>query len=123
METSITVISLILIAFFAFASSIKILAWQKFIFETQLKFFISYGLNREMMFMVGVIELTGASTLWFQQDPIGLVGALLIFMTSIGAIGFHFKFDTWKDAIPAIATGLLSGFLVLAHPVFKALIN
>jgi len=117
MDTSITIISSLLIAFFAFASSIKILGWQKFIFQAQLEFFISYGLNREIMFLVGLIELIGASTLWFQNHPMGLLGALLIFLTSVGAIGFHLRFDTWKDAIPAIMTGILSGFLISAHPM------
>ena len=123
MDTSITIISSLLIAFFAFASSIKILGWQKFIFQTQLEFFISYGLNREIMFLVGVIELIGASTLWFQQYLIGLLGASLIFLTSVGAIGFHLIFDSWKDAIPAFITGSLSVFLISTHPLFVVWLN
>ncbi|MEH6584004.1 MAG: DoxX family protein [Halioglobus sp.] len=56
-STIIVVISGLLTAFFVFASSIKILGWQKMIFETQLKFFKKYGFNRMIMAMVGFVEM------------------------------------------------------------------
>lgn len=106
----ITVISGILSFFFLFASSIKILGWQKMIFETQLAFFHKYGLNRTQMAMVGFVELFGAITLWL-PNYYGLSGALVLFCTSAGAIVFHLRFDTWKDGIPAMITLVLSGIL------------
>lgn len=109
-------ITIFLSVFFLFASSIKILAWQKFIFDTQLKFFQKYGLNRSIMFLVGMVEFSGAVLLVLPLVT-GLVplwstlGALLITGTSVGAIFFHFRFDTWKDALPAILTLVLSSYL------------
>jgi len=46
--TLITLFVGLLSAFFLFASSIKILGWQQFIFKTQLAMFIKYGLNRQV---------------------------------------------------------------------------
>ena len=108
----------LLIAFFVFASSIKLLGWQRFIFTTQLAFFHKYGLNRTSMFLVGLIELTGAimlisyivipTTAWLLFAGTGLLG-----MTSVGALYFHFRFDGWKDAVPAIVTLSLSVLAVM----------
>ena len=97
--------------FFLFASSIKILGWQKTIFEVQLKYFISYGLNRAIMAIVGVIELYGAIVIWL-NGYIGISGAGAILFTSIGAIACHLWFDTWKEGIPAMVTLTLSAFIL-----------
>ncbi|MEH6452548.1 MAG: DoxX family protein [Psychromonas sp.] len=110
MQTTLFTLSILLSIFFVFASSIKILAWQKAIFDIQLTFFISYGLNRQIMFLIGLIELSGVILLW---SPWTLLGALVIAGTSVGAIFFHLRFDTWKDAIPAIVTLILSSFLAI----------
>ncbi len=103
----------ILIAFFMFASSIKLLGWQKLIFETQLKFFIKYGLNRKVMFLVGVIEFLGVISLSIYLalsnfESALWLGAGLLALTSLGAIFFHLRFDRWQDGIPATVTLLLS---------------
>ncbi|UGA53600.1 DoxX family protein [Vibrio sp. VB16] len=106
----------LLIVFFLFASSIKILGWVKAIFEPQLAFFHKYGLNRAAMFTVGLVELTGAIGMLVgmvtEDLLVSALGASLITLTSIGAIFFHFKFDTWKDAIPSMVTLLLSLSLI-----------
>lgn len=106
-----TIIIALLSAFFLFASSIKILGWQKFIFETQLEMFIKYGLNRQIMRLVGTVELFGAIAIWFQTSWLGPFGALAILGSSIGAIGCHLIWDTWKDGIPAMITTVLSGII------------
>lgn len=98
----------LLSAFFLFASSIKIFGWQAFIFETQLAMFIKYGLNRQIMALVGAAELFGAIAIWFQGSWIGTLGALALLGTSVGAIGCHLIWDTWKEGVPAMITGTFS---------------
>jgi DoxX-like protein len=106
-----TLIVGLLSAFFLFASSIKILGWQKTIFEPQLAMFIKYGLNRQIMALTGLVELFGAIAIWFQGSWIGTLGALALLATSTGAIFFHLVFDTWKEGVPAMITGTLSAFI------------
>ncbi|MCD9524830.1 DoxX family protein, partial [Photobacterium carnosum] len=69
----------LLIAFFLFASSVKMFGWVKVIFEPQLTFFRRYGLNRSIMFIVGIIEATGAIML--------LIGMIMVspLISTIGA--------------------------------------
>jgi hypothetical protein len=111
--TMITVISGLLTVFFIFASSIKILGWQKLIFETQLGFFKKYGFNRAVMAVVGFVELFGAIALWL-PNYIGIAGVLALLGTSVGAICCHLYFDTWKDGIPAMVTLMLSSVVLYA---------
>ncbi|MEZ9069889.1 DoxX family protein [Vibrio splendidus] len=113
-----TVISILMVMFFVLASSIKTLGWQKKVFEIQLGFFKSYGLNRMIMFLVGLVELTGAALLILALCDISpeqnqLMGGAILGATSIGALYFHLRFDTWKDGIPAMVTLLCLSFLVL----------
>ena len=119
-----TIITIFLTLFFIFASSIKLLGWQKFIFETQLTFFIKYGLNRSHMFFIGLIELSAAislaNSIIFDFEILNVIGASGIAFTSLGAICFHLRFDTVKDAIPAIITLLLSTILIVSN---HALLN
>ena len=104
------VIPALLSAFFLFASSIKIMGWQKTIFETQLRFFEKYGLSRNGMTLVGLVELFGAIALW-SPGPVGKLGVLALAGTSVGAIYFHLRYDTWKDGVPAMVTLSLSAVL------------
>lgn len=121
--TSIKVVTVVLSLFFLFASSIKILGWQQKIFQLQLAMFIKYGLNRQLMALVGFIEFFGAVAIWFHNSPMGALGALAIMGTSMGAIGFHLKFDTWKDGIPSMITLALSAFLAwnIRNPLLELL--
>jgi hypothetical protein len=104
----------LLSAFFLFASSIKILGWQKMIFDTQVAMFIKYGLNRKIMALIGLVELFGATAIWFQDSWVGTFGALALLGTSVGAIGCHLIWDTWKDGVPAMITGTLAAIVVWA---------
>lgn len=113
-----TIISILMVLFFLLASSIKMLGWQKKVFEIQLVFFKSYGLNRMVMFLVGLVEFTGAILLILalcgvSSEHTQLMGGAILGATSIGALYFHLRFDTWKDGIPAMVTLLCSSFLVL----------
>ncbi len=98
----------LLSAFFLFASSIKIFGWQQRVFQIQLEMFESYGLNRQIMFLVGCAELFGAIAIWFQSSWVGPLGALALLGTSLGAIFCHLVFDTWKQGVPALITASLS---------------
>lgn len=106
----------LLALFFALASSIKLVGWQKFVFETQLGFFKKYGLNRQIMFLVGVVEagsvLLLVASLVLELPLLNILGAAGIALTSIGAMFFHFRFDTLKDAVPSIVTFTLSSTLL-----------
>ncbi len=117
MPLSLIIIALLLVLFFILASSVKLFAWHKLVFDTQLMFFKKYGLNRMAMFIIGLIEMSGAFLLLMgvltSSTTLGLMGSTGIAFTSIGALFFHFKFDTWKDAIPALVTLSLSSILIL----------
>jgi len=117
-----TIITILLALFFTFASSIKILAWQKFIFEAQLTFFKKYGLNRIHMLLIGFVELTAAlflvGSVILDHEILNAIGALVIVLTSLGATYFHLRFDTIKDARAAIATLLLSLILLISNQAF-----
>jgi len=108
---ALTIIIAVLSAFFLFASSIKILGWQKLIFETQLAMFIKYGLNRQIMALVGVVELFGAIAIWFQGSWLGPLGALALLGTSVGAVVCHLIWDTWREGVPAMITGTLAAIV------------
>ena len=123
-DNVMNVVSIVLIVFFMLASSIKTLGWQKKVFETQLAFFKNYGLNRQIMFVVGCLELTGAMSLllglfgWVPELVVSL-GALLLAVVSIGAIFFHLRFDSWQAGIPAMVTLSLSSYV--AYPLIALL--
>ncbi len=107
-----TIVIALLSAFFLLASSIKLTGWQTKVFETQLAMFESYGLNRQVMFVVGLVELFGAAGIWFQGSLVGALGAAALLATSVGAIFCHLVFDTWKDGVPAMITAALSAFVL-----------
>ena len=109
---TLTIVISLLSVFFLLASSIKLTGWQKKVFETQLAMFESYGLNRQVMFVVGLVELFGAVCIWFHGSWLGPLGATALLATSTGAILCHLVFDTWKDGVPAIITAVLSAFVL-----------
>jgi DoxX-like family len=98
--------------FFTFAGSVKVFGWQKKVFDTQMEMMGRYGLNREALVVIGLVECAGAIGLWFQSGVIGAIAALTLLAVSAGALAFHLKFDGIKDGIPAMLTGLVSGVLV-----------
>ncbi|SDK99980.1 DoxX-like family protein [Aliiruegeria lutimaris] len=74
--------------------------------------FVKYGLNRQIMALVGVVELFGAVAIWFQGGLFGSLGAAALLGTSLGAIGCHLIWDTWKDGVPAMITATLSALVL-----------
>ncbi|HDM8222411.1 TPA: DoxX family protein [Vibrio campbellii] len=73
------------------------------------------------MFLVGLVEVTGAILMLIgllsTNNLLSAIDASFIVFTSVGAMFFHFRFDTWKDAIPSIVTLLLS--LLVASPLIE----
>lgn len=115
MNIAISIIIGLLSFFFLFAGSIKVLGWQKTIFEIQMGFMQKYGLNRQILFLIGLVELVAAVLIWFQSSIWGVAGALAILVTSVGALFFHFRFDRWQDGVPAMVTFALSAVVVLLN--------
>lgn len=117
-----TILSILLSAFFLFASSIKITGWQNYIHTTQMSFFKKYGLTRLHMILIGVVELSAAISLLvsniLNMPTLMIYGALSITIVSSGAIYFHCKYDTLKDAIPAITTLLMSIMIFVLNNAF-----
>ncbi|WP_394199833.1 DoxX family protein [Shewanella waksmanii] len=108
MQVYVWVLQLLLSVFFVVAGSIKVFGWQKFIYQTQLAFFQSYGFNRSMMLTVGIIELAAAIGLWWPHAMVAQLSALAIAAVSAGAIVCHLRFDSARNAIAAIVTLVLS---------------
>ena len=115
----LNIIKGVLTFFFLFASSIKIFGWQKDIFLIQLEMFKKFGISRQQMFLIGLVELTGVLLLWL-PGYIGFAGAFLLLGTSAGAITFHLRFDAPKDALPAMVMMILS--MVVLYLIFNYLL-
>lgn len=65
-----------------------------------------------MMRLVGLVELFGAIAIWFSGSLLSPLGALALLGTSLGALGCHFIFDTWRQGVPAMVTGTLSAIVL-----------
>lgn len=94
-------IKIILTFIVLFASSINILGWQKTIFEMQLKMFHEFGLDRQRMFLIGLVQLVGITLMWFPVYDMQL-GVIILLLTSLVGIIFHFRFKTEKEATSAL---------------------
>lgn len=115
MSMMLNIIIGLLSVFFIFAGSIKVLGWQKMIFKIQMEFMQKYGLNRQILCLIGIVELFAAVSIWFQTSIWGVIGALAILFTSIGALFFHYRFDGWRDGVPAMVTFTLSAIVVASQ--------
>ena len=84
--------------------------------EMQMEMITRYGLNRELYFLIGLVELFGAiAILWNGRHWIAAVGAAAILATSTGAILCHLVFDRGKYILPSIITFTLSLILLAAN--------
>jgi hypothetical protein len=111
MSMALNIIVGLLSVFFIFAGSVKVFGWQKQILAIQMGFMQKYGLNRQILFLIGLVELVAAVLIWFQSSIWGVAGALAILVTSVGALFFHFRFDRWQDGVPAMVTLALSAII------------
>ncbi len=106
MIVAITILS----GIFLFAAFLKITGKPKKVFDIQMVMIENYGLTREHFRLIGVIEGIGAVLIWFTSSVISPIGAGVLTCTSLGAIFFHLRYDTWKQGIPAMVTLALSVF-------------
>jgi hypothetical protein len=115
------VVTIILSLMFLVFGSIKVFAWNKNIFDTQMKMLTSYGLNREIFAVIGIIELFGAVAVLANGNHwIAVAGAAAIMFTSIGAIGVHTIFDKGKYIVPSLVTMTLSTIIFWHNlPLFQ----
>jgi len=74
-----------------------------------------YGISRLLYGLIGVIEFISSLMIIFQGSILGLLGAIGIAFTSIGAIFFHARYDTFKDMIPALITLTLSSIIIIKN--------
>jgi len=100
-EPILILIKIILTFIVLFVSSINILGWQKTIFKMQLKMFHEFGLNRQRMIFTGFVQLIGTILMWFPVYDIQL-GVIILLLTSLVGIIFHFRFKTEKEATSAL---------------------
>ena len=77
-----------------------------FLKPLQLEMFKKFGISRQQIFLIGLVELSGTLLLWL-PEYMGFTGAFLLLGTSVGAITFHLRFEAPKDAIPAMAMMIL----------------
>lgn len=76
--------------------------------------FLKYGLNRDVMFVVGVVEILGAILIWLHRfQGIGTIGPSLLILVTAGALLLHLRFDTFTDGVPALVALVLSAFVLI----------
>ena len=80
MDTTLYIIIFkgVLSLFFVFASSIKIFGWQQDIYLIQIEMFKKFGISRQKMFRIGLVEFIGVLLLWV-PGYLSFTGAFLLF--------------------------------------------
>ena len=112
-----TPIAYLLAIFFLVSGSVKVFALGAE-FQHQLELLISFGLNRQIMFAIGVLEIFGAGAIVFHgRHWLGLCGALALMCVAAGAVTFHFIFD---PVFGGTAAGIM---LILSSLVMSANFN
>ena len=104
----------ILVLVFLFTGTLKTFGIPKSAAEQQKAGLARYGIGSNGMRAIGLAELAGAATVWLWDFHwIGLVGAAGLVVITAGAIASHLRYDSVKDAIPAMVLFVLSGILLL----------
>lgn len=108
-EISVWVAVVLLGLFFLVEGSLKIFGWNPQMMETQLEYLRGYGLGRDAYFVIGLIELLGALSIWWHKRHwIAGFGAACMLIPSIGAIIMHNVHDSFQESIAAIIAATLS---------------
>ena len=113
---AIWIITALLSIFFVLVGSRKILGAEMF-----LDTFIRFGLNRMFMTLIGGGEVLGAVLIWFRDKHwLGSLGAAILAVISLSALGFHLFFDPIQMGTPAFIILVLSAVLFsLVRPVAR----
>ena len=117
MTIAATMATYFLIVFFTFGCCVKLLSVPDKILKFQMEFFEVYGLTRLHMYLIGLTELLGIIAMFYSlvagNPLLAVVGAGAIFITSLGALYFHFRYDEAKHAVPAVLTFLMSSLIMI----------
>jgi hypothetical protein len=100
MDTSTVIVTLMLVALFTFAASIKLLG-----VPGSLAIRDHLGVSPLQWRLIGVLELAGVAgvLVGLAWAPIGIAAAIGLALLSIGAIAFHIKAsDRVVDMAPAV---------------------
>lgn len=111
-----TILTLIVL----FMGSINTLGWQKTIFKMQLKMFHDFGLNRKIMLFIGLIQLVGVTLMWFPVYDMQL-GVIILLLTSLVGIIYHFRFKTEKEATSALYIFVLTLLILFLEAKWETL--
>ncbi len=105
--------------FFLFAGTMKTFGIPEQMFKMQKEtFFDNYGIDRNGIRAIGLVELFGGVTVWFWtiMNPLALVGLAVLLCTTAGAMYYHWRYDSlFKMGAPAIVMFVLSGILLLLN--------
>ncbi|RMD67176.1 DoxX family protein [Candidatus Pacearchaeota archaeon] len=115
----------LLAVMFGFAGSVKLFGEPRNVFRSLDRgFFRRYGLTRTQVRWIGVFELLGVAllALSFFQKFLIILGALVLLVISLGALGFHLKHDTIREAAPSIVAVVLSLSLTVSNWYMLSLI-
>ncbi len=118
--TIVKLILTVLVALaFIFFSIVKIAGVPTAIFKEQKeKYFDNYGISRNGMRGIGLLEMLGAILilvgLMQGMTQFGQAGHALLMVVTIGAMYFHNRYDSLtKDGLPAIIQFVLNAALLV----------
>ena len=115
MRQTLSVLVAVVSLAFLFIGTVKVTGRPESMFEVQMtEYFIPFGLNRQIAFLIGLAELFGSIAIWFHRKHwIGLVGAATLVVVTFGALGFHLVFDTFRKGTAALVMLIWSTLILV----------
>lgn len=87
---------------FILSVTFGILALEKlYAIITRKNIFEKYNFGFDVIFILAILDLFGATTIWMKYSFIGSLGALTLGCLSLGSIFFNIKFKSFKESMPA----------------------
>lgn len=115
MRQALSVLVAVVSLAFLFIGTVKVTGRPEPLFEVQMTwYFIPFGLNRQIAFLIGLAELFGSIAIWFHRKHwIGLVGAATLVLITSGVLGCHLVFDTFREGTAALVMLILSALILV----------